>query len=126
MIAIEPARWCPPAVDCRLSRGGFRPPCVRESHFVPSSCGRRRQPCGGHGRYPVTDEGHVLSTPVVAAVALALTLRIMSDWSSPRAQAHALAASAALWITRAHQTLLKARGGFTIHARSIVAAGPTA
>jgi len=52
----------------------------------------------GHGRYPVTDEGKVLSALVVSAVALALALRLASDWLPSRAQPHALAASATLWI----------------------------
>ena len=52
----------------------------------------------GHGRYPVTDEGRVLSPLVVTAVALALALRVASDWLPPRAQPHALGTSAALWI----------------------------
>ncbi len=52
----------------------------------------------GHGRHPVTDEGRVLSPLVVTGVALALVLRVTSDWLPPRAQPTALAASAALWI----------------------------
>ena len=52
----------------------------------------------GHGRYPVADEGHVLSTFVVTAVALALAFRVTSDWLPPRVQPHALATGAALWI----------------------------
>ena len=52
----------------------------------------------GHGRYPVTDEGRVLSPLVVTAVALALALRVAVDWLPPEAQPHALATSATLWI----------------------------
>jgi uncharacterized protein involved in response to NO len=52
----------------------------------------------GHGRYPATDEGRVLSAWVVVGVALALALRVTSDWLPPPMQSHALATSAALWI----------------------------
>jgi len=52
----------------------------------------------GHGRYPATDEGRVLSAWVVVGVALALALRVASDWLAPPMHSPALAKSAALWI----------------------------
>ena len=52
----------------------------------------------GHGRYPVTDESRVLTALVVTAVALALAVRVAADWLPARAQPHALATSATLWI----------------------------
>ena len=52
----------------------------------------------GHGRFPLSTEGVVLSPLVVIAIALALALRVAADGLPPRAQPHAFAASAAMWM----------------------------
>jgi len=52
----------------------------------------------GHGRFPLSSEGVVLSPLVVIAIGLAFALRVAADGLPARAQPHALAASAAMWI----------------------------